>query len=78
MALKYRDIRTDFYNPLFSKNSMTDSILKRLQKSNIKINFVDGDAISSNSPFYVKKYGLPFKKYKRKKFFNTHDLKQFL
>ena len=78
MALKYRDIRTDFYNPLFSKNSMTDSILKRLQKSNIKINFVDGDAISSNTPFYVKKYGLPFKKYKRKKFFNTHDLKQFL
>ena len=78
MALKYRDIRTDFYNPLFSKNSMTDSILKRLQKSNIKINYVDGDAISSNVPFYVKKYGLPFKKYKRKKFFNTHDLKQFL
>jgi len=78
MALKYRDIRTDFYNPLFSKNSMTDSILKRLQKSNIKINYVNGDAISSNVPFYVKKYGLPFKKYKRKKFFNTHDLKQFL
>ena len=78
MALKYRDIRTDFYNPLFSKNSMTDSILKRLQKSNIKINYVDEDPISSNVPFYVKKYGLPFKKYKRKKFFNTHDLKQFL
>ena len=78
MALKYRDIRTDFYNPLFSKNSMTDSILKRLQKSNIKINYVDEDPISSNTPFYVKKYGLPFKKYKRKKYFNPHDLKQFL
>ena len=78
MALKFRDIRTDFYNPLFSKNSMTDSILKRLQKSNIKINYVDEDPISSNVPFYIKKYGLPFKKYKRKKFFNTHDLKQFL
>ena len=78
MALKYRDIRTDFYNPLFSKNSMTDSILKRLQKSNIKINYVDEDPISSNVPFYVKKYGLPFKKYKRKKYFNPHDLKQFL
>ena len=78
MALKYRDIQTDFYNPLFSKNSMTDSILKRLQKSNIRLNYVEGDPISINVPFYVEKYNLPFKKYKRKKFFNTHDLKQFL
>ena len=57
---------------------MTDKIMKRLQKSNVFINFVDGDPISFNVPFYAEKYNIPSKKYPKKKFFDPHDLKQFL
>ena len=78
LALRFRDIETDFYNPLFSRNKMTDKIMKRLQKSNVFINFVDGDPISFNVPFYAEKYNIPSKKYPKKKFFDPHDLKQFL
>ena len=78
LALRFRDVETDFYNPMFSRNKMTDKIMKRLQKSNVFINYVEGDPISFNVPFYSKKYGIPSKMYSKNKFFNPHDLKQFL
>jgi hypothetical protein len=63
---------------MFSRNKMTDKIMKRLQKSNVFINYVEGDPISFNVPFYSKKYDIPSKMYSKNKFFNPHDLKQFL
>ena len=78
VTLRFPDLSSEMYNPLLSKNEMTDKIYEKLQKTNLRINYVDSDPISTNVPFYIKKYNLRSRKYKRNKFFNPHDLKNFL
>jgi hypothetical protein len=78
VTLRFPDLSSEMYNPLLSRNEMTDKIYEKLQKTNVRINYVDNDPISANVPFYVKKYNLRSKKYKHNKYFNPHDLKNFL
>ena len=78
VTLRFPDLSSEMYNPLLSRNEMTDKIYEKLQKTNVRINYVDNDPISANVPFYVKKYNIRSKKYKHNKYFNPHDLKNFL
>jgi len=74
----YPNIETDVYNPVLSKSPLTETIMDRLESSNIHFNYNEKDPISTNMNYYkLENPNLDIKKYSNNKFFNPHDVRQF-
>jgi len=74
----YPNIETDVFNPVLSKSPLTETIMDRLESSNIHFNYNEKDPISTNMNYYkLENPNLDIKKYSNNKFFNPHDVRQF-
>ena len=78
MSSIFPEIPSNVYSPVLSNNIQTKELMKGLkeQNANLKINYIENDPISVNIEQYQDDFNILKKK--KSRFFNNHDLNNYL